>query len=160
SADAGRRRTVARVVVTVRTAARACRPRRAVVDDPRRHERDPTQRDRARPAVTVDPLLLETAERAFADTCTTGAIQAAERDGWAPAVWDAIAGIGRPWIGVPENAGGAGGSIADAVAVLGVAGRYAAPVPLAETGLLAGWLRASAGLPIGTGPATVVPGRP
>jgi acyl-CoA dehydrogenase len=110
--------------------------------------------------VTVDPLVLETAERAFADTCTHTAIQAAERDGWAPAVWDAIAGIGLPWIGVPENAGGAGGSIADAVAVLGVAGRYAAPVPLAETGLLAGWLRASAGLPIGTGPATVVPGRP
>jgi len=109
--------------------------------------------------VTVDPLLLDTAERAFADTCTHEAIQAAERDGWAPAVWDTAAGIGLPWIGVPEDAGGAGGTVADAVAVLGVAGRHAAPIPLAETGLLAGWLLAAAGLPIGTRANTVVPGR-
>ncbi|HXY91909.1 MAG TPA: acyl-CoA dehydrogenase, partial [Acidimicrobiia bacterium] len=108
--------------------------------------------------MTVDPLLVETAERAFADTCTHEAVQAAERDGWAPAVWDAAAGIGLPWVGVPEPAG-AGGSLSDAAAVLGVAGRYAAPVPLAETGLLAGWLLAAAGLPVGHGPATVVPGR-
>ena len=47
--------------------------------------------------MTVDPLLLDTAERAFADTCTHGAIQAAERDGWAPAIWETAAGIGLPW---------------------------------------------------------------
>ena len=92
--------------------------------------------------MTVDPLLLDTAERAFADTCTHEAIQAAERDGWAPTVWDTAAGIGLPWIGVPDAAGGAGGTVADGVAVLGVAGRHAAPIPLAETGLLAGWLLA------------------
>jgi acyl-CoA dehydrogenase len=40
-----------------------------------------------------------------------------------------------------------------------VAGRHAAPIPLAETGLLAGWLLASAGLRVGSGPRTVVPGR-
>ena len=110
--------------------------------------------------MTVDPLLLDTAERAFADTCTHEAIQAAERDGWAPAVWETAAGIGLPWIGVPEDAaGGAGGTVADGVAVLGVAGRHAAPIPLAETGLLAGWLLSAAGLPVGHGPNTVVPGR-
>lgn len=109
--------------------------------------------------MTVDPLLLETAERAFADTCTHEAIQAAERDGWAPAVWDTAAGIGLPWIGVPDAAGGAGGTVADGVGVLGVAGRHAAPIPLAETGLLAGWLLAASGLPAGEGPSTVAPGR-
>ena len=109
--------------------------------------------------MTVDPLLLETADRAFADTCTHETIQAAERDGWAPAIWETAAGIGLPWIGVPEEAGGSGGTIADGVAVLGVAGRHAAPIPLAETGLLAGWLLAGAGLPVGSGPRTVVPGR-
>jgi acyl-CoA dehydrogenase len=109
--------------------------------------------------MTVDPLLLDTAERAFVDTCTHEAIQDAERDGWAPAVWDTAAGIGLPWIGVPDTAGGAGGTIADGVAVLGVAGGHAAPIPLAETGLLAGWLLAAAGLPVGEGPSTVVPGR-
>jgi acyl-CoA dehydrogenase len=109
--------------------------------------------------VTVDPLLLETAERAFADTCTHETIQAAERDGWAPAIWETAAGIGLPWIGVPEDRGGAGGTVADGVAVLGVAGRHAAPIPLAETGLLAGWLLSAAGLPVGHGPNTLVPGR-
>ena len=109
--------------------------------------------------MTVDPLLLETADRAFADTCTHEAIQAAERDGWAPSVWETAAGIGLPWIGVSETAGGAGGTVSDGVAVLGVAGRHAAPIPLAESGLLARWLLASAGLTIGSGPTSVVPGR-
>jgi acyl-CoA dehydrogenase len=109
--------------------------------------------------MTGDALLVETAERAFADTCGHAAVQDAERDGWAPLVWDTAAGIGLPWVGVPESAGGAGGSLTDAVALLGVAGGHAAPIPLAETGLLAGWLLASAGLPVGDGPTTVVPGR-
>jgi acyl-CoA dehydrogenase len=109
--------------------------------------------------MTVDPLLVETAERALADTCTHEAIQSAERDGWAPRIWDTVAEIGLPWIGVAEGAGGAGGTVADAVAVLGLVGRYAAPIPFAETGLLAGWLLAGAGLRVGSGPNTVVPGR-
>jgi acyl-CoA dehydrogenase len=107
----------------------------------------------------VDTLLLDTADRAFADTCSHETLQAAQRDGWAPRVWDTAARIGLPWLGVPEAAGGAGGSLADAVSVLIVAGRHAAPIPLAETGLLAAWLLASAGLAIPSGPATVVPGR-
>ncbi|HEY7107495.1 MAG TPA: acyl-CoA dehydrogenase family protein [Acidimicrobiia bacterium] len=105
-------------------------------------------------------LLLETAERAFAKTCTHDAVQHAERDGWAPRIWDTAAGIGLPWVGVPEAAGGAGGSLGDALGVLGVAGHHAAPIPLAETGLLAGWLLSSAGLPVGEGPMSVVPGLP
>src|SRR5262249_47365141 len=51
-----------------------------------------------------------------------------------------------------------GGSLVDALAVLRVAGRHAAPIPLAETGVLAGWLLAASGLPVGDGPLTVVPG--
>ena len=40
---------------------------------------------------------------------------------------------------VPEASGGPGGTLADA-AGRPVAGRHAAPIPLAETGVLAGWL--------------------
>jgi acyl-CoA dehydrogenase len=108
----------------------------------------------------TDSLLLETADKAFASTCSFAAVQAAESAGWAPEIWNTAAEIGLPWVSVPETAGGAGGSPADAVAVLVVAGRHAAPIPLAETGLLAGWLAASAGLTVGGGPRTVVPGRP
>jgi acyl-CoA dehydrogenase len=107
--------------------------------------------------MTVDELLVSTAERIFSETCTFAAIEQAEHDGWAPAVWDALAGAGLPWLGIDEAAGGVGGTLADAAAVLRVAGRHAAPVPLAETGL-ASWLLACAGLPVGDGPTTLVPG--
>jgi acyl-CoA dehydrogenase len=108
----------------------------------------------------TDALVIETANKVFADTASFAAVQAAERDHWAPTVWEAATRAGLPWISVPESAGGVGGSIADAAAVLVVAGRHAAPIPLAETGLLAGWLTSSAGLEVGNGPRTVVPGRP
>jgi acyl-CoA dehydrogenase len=108
----------------------------------------------------TDRLLLETAERVFADTSTYDAVQEAQRQGWAPAVWDAAAQVGLPWISVPEAAGGVGGTLSDAVAVLQIAGRYAAPIPLAETGVLAGWLLTACGLEIGAGPLSIAPGRP
>lgn len=107
----------------------------------------------------TDPLLIATAERVFSDTCTHAAIQAAERDGWAAGIWSRVAEVGLPLLAVPEDAGGVGGSLEDALQVLRVAGRHAAPIPLAETGLLAGWLLGGSGLALGEGPATVVPGR-
>src|SRR4051794_33131147 len=72
-------------------------------------------------------------------------------------VWDGLAEAGFPWVGVPDTAGGSGGSLLDALAVLRGIGRHGAPVPMAETGLLAGWLLAGAGLEIPDGPLTVVP---
>jgi acyl-CoA dehydrogenase len=108
----------------------------------------------------TDRLLLETAEKVFADTSTYDTVQAAQVTAWASTVWDAAAMVGLPWIGVPEAAGGVGGTLSDAVAVMQIAGRYAAPIPLAETGVLAGWLLAMCGIPVGTGPLSVVPGRP
>jgi acyl-CoA dehydrogenase len=108
----------------------------------------------------TDRLLIESVERAFADVCTFQAVQAAEERGWAADVWAVVGAMGLPWISVPETAGGSGGSLCDALSVVQVAGRYAAPIPLAETGVLAGWLLAGADLPVGDGPSTVVPGRP
>jgi acyl-CoA dehydrogenase len=60
---------------------------------------------------------------------------------------------------VPEHHGGSGAELADGFAILGVAGRYAAAVPLAET-LLAGWLLARAGLSAPEGAMSVAPARP
>ena len=106
----------------------------------------------------VDPLLVETATRVFADVATFAAVEQAERDGWAPAMWDAISETGLAWVSVPESAGGSGGTLADAVEIVRIAGRHAVPLPLAETGLLGGWLLAGAGLEIPDGPLTVAPG--
>ena len=105
-----------------------------------------------------DSLLQETATRLFADTSTFAAVERAEADGWAPEMWAAVAATGLAWVSVSEAAGGSGGSIADALEVLRVAGRHSVPLPLAETGVLGGWLLAGADLTIPDGPVTVVPG--
>lgn len=106
----------------------------------------------------VDELLVDSANRLFAGVCSFEAVQAAEAEGWAPAIWQAVAEAGFAWIGVPDTAGGSGGTLADACAVLLAAGAHAAPIPLAETGILGGWLLAGAGLTLPDGPVSVVPG--
>src|SRR4029077_6549100 len=69
----------------------------------------------------------------------------------------ADAGLTLAW--VPEKQGGSGASISDGFAILGVAGRYAVPMPLTET-LIAGWLLARAGIQAPAGAMTVAPARP
>ena len=107
---------------------------------------------------SVDQLLIDSAQRLFTDTCSFDAVQAAEDAGWAPEIWQAVSEAGFAWIGVSAEAGGSGGSLADACEVLRVAGANAAPIPLAETGILGGWLLAESALTIPDGPVTVVPG--
>ncbi|MBJ7336784.1 acyl-CoA dehydrogenase family protein [Mycolicibacterium sp.] len=111
--------------------------------------------------MTVDSLLVDSVRALFTSTCTHDGVQAAERDGWAPEIWSGAAQMGLPWIGIPEAAGGSGGTLQDALAVLTVAGEYAAPIPLAEAGMLAGWLLTGAGYEINVGATcSVIPGRP
>lgn len=104
-----------------------------------------------------DTLVVETVERLLADVCTPASVERAESVGWSAAVWDALVNAGFPWVSVPVDAGGSGGTLADAAAILRCVGRHAAPVPVAETGVLAGWLLAGAGIELPAGPATVVP---
>ena len=63
-------------------------------------------------------------------------------------------GLTLTW--VPDELGGAGAALADGFAVLRQAGRFAAPVPLAET-LMAGWLLTKAGISVPGGPLTIAP---
>ena len=107
----------------------------------------------------ADGVLVDTLARLLDDTAGHEVVQQAEAEGWAPGVWGPLAEMGAPWVGVAEEHGGSGGSVADAVAVLRAVGRYAAPVPVAETGILGGWLLGSAGGELPEGPLTVVPGR-
>lgn len=107
----------------------------------------------------VDELITETADRLFAETCGHEAVQAAEANGAAPEIWAAFAETGFPWISVDEDAGGSGGSLIDALEVLRLVGYHAAPIPAAETGVLGGWLLASAGHELPDGVVTVVPGQ-
>jgi acyl-CoA dehydrogenase len=103
-------------------------------------------------------LLQQTAERIFGDHCDLGVLRAADAGNWPKALWDAVAEAGLTAALVPEERGGAGLSVAEAMAVLRPAARFAAPIPLAES-MLAGWLLAGAGLAVPQGVLTVAPVR-
>ena len=87
-------------------------------------------------------IVTDTATRIFADLADPQAINSAKDDGWKAPLWQALADAGLTLAWVPEDAGGAGASLADGFKVLGVAGRFAAPVPLAERSTLAAKLAA------------------
>ena len=91
---------------------------------------------------SADPLLVETIDRLLAGVCSADEIEQAEQTGWSSAVWNSLAEAGFPWVSVPLEAGGSGGTLADAMAILYGVGAHAAPAPVAETGVLAGWLLA------------------
>ncbi len=101
-------------------------------------------------------MLVDTAERLFDANCDKSVRIAAEGGAWPTALWNAVAEAGLPLSLVPEDAGGAGLSIPDALAALRVSARYAAPIPLAET-LLASWLLSSVGLSVPDGSLSIAP---
>jgi acyl-CoA dehydrogenase len=103
-------------------------------------------------------MLLESMNRLFEDKSTKQAIDAAETGVFASELWQAVAETGVPLAALPESAGGADAEWSDLYAVLRVAGRFSAPIPLAET-MLAGWVAASAGLELSDGAMTVGPVR-
>ena len=106
-----------------------------------------------------DNIVAETAARIFADLADPQTINRARDASWKGKLWRALSDAGLTLAWVPEKHGGAGASLADGFAILGAAGRYALPVPLAET-LLAGWLLERAGIDAPAGAMTVAPVRP
>jgi len=103
-----------------------------------------------------DNIIVDTATRIFADLCEPQTVNAAEEGQWPKALWDTLEESGLPLTWVPDNLGGAGAEMIDGFAVLRAAGRFAAPVPLAET-LMAGWLLTQAGVNAPAGPMTIAP---
>src|SRR5206468_4460547 len=103
-------------------------------------------------------MLLESMTRLFEDKSTKAVTDASEAGTFAADLWHAVAETGVPLAALPESAGGADAEWSDLFAVLRVAGRFAAPIPLAET-MLAGWAAATCGLEPGDGPMTVGPVR-
>ena len=104
----------------------------------------------------TDSLIEATAHRIFSEHVSTRLITAAEQGPLPAAAWQAVEEAGLPRGLVPEEAGGFGMPAAEALSVLRVAGRHAAPLPLAET-MAASWLLAGAGLDIPDGPLTIAP---
>ncbi len=69
-------------------------------------------------------------------------------------LWSTLSGLGLTRLTAPESSGGSGGGWPEAAILMAAAGASAAPLPLAENDLLAGWLADRADLPP-TDPLTV-----
>ncbi|MEO8716087.1 MAG: acyl-CoA dehydrogenase family protein, partial [Acetobacteraceae bacterium] len=100
--------------------------------------------------------LLDSMNRLFDDHSTKDVIERAERGSFPTDLWRAVAQTGVPLAAVPEAAGGAGAEWTDVMAALRVAGRHAAPIPLAET-MIAAWVAAEAGLEVTEAPMSIAP---
>jgi acyl-CoA dehydrogenase len=114
----------------------------------------------------ADPLLVETIDRLLTDVSTPGEIERAESaGGWSQPTWNALVDAGFAWVGIGEDRGGSGGSLADAAALVRAVAKFAASVPLAETAMVGGWLIAEARFELPAGavsalarPAAIVDG--
>ena len=102
-----------------------------------------------------NPELAGLVDEFFRQTFGPDVITAVERDGPSAALWRATGELGLPLIGIAEGSGGSGGTLGDLLTVLQGAGRWAVPLPLAETSLAA-WLLASSGAQVPAGPMTVI----
>lgn len=76
-------------------------------------------------------LLARTVDELLTDHCPPEVVAGAEGS-WAETLWTRLTEAGLTSVGVSEEAGGSGGSPADAATVVRVAAMHAAPVPLAE----------------------------
>lgn len=109
-------------------------------------------------SMTADEVqaLAEAVGDVLADHCSPERLAAAE-GAVDRRLWDVLAASGLHRVGIAESAGGSGGGLAEAATVLRLVGEHAAPVPLAEVSMLAGWLLETAGLPQPDGIATTGP---
>jgi acyl-CoA dehydrogenase len=87
-------------------------------------------------------LVLDTAERMFADHCDKALLDRAETGEFATELWTLFADNGLPQLATPSG----GGTLADAFHLLRVAGAHAVPLPLAEV-LIAQHLMSAAECP-------------
>ncbi len=105
-----------------------------------------------------DTIIVDTAERIFRDLCDPQTVTSAKDESWKQPLWDALEKSGLTLTWVSDEVGGAGAGMMDGFDVLRVAGKYAVPVPVAET-LLAGWLLEKAGITCPAGTMTAAPQR-
>lgn len=93
----------------------------------------------------------------FSDKVSHDRVVESERTTLLRDLWDTVAGLDLPGIGISEERGGSGGTLADVVTLLATAGRYAVPLPLLEHHLALWLVTTAGGAFTGTGPWTVAP---
>ncbi len=84
----------------------------------------------------MEQMLADAAERIFRDQCAKEILDAAEEGQFPARLWQLLCENGFQLMAMPDS----GAELADVFAVLRVAGRFAAPLPLAEALLANRWL--------------------
>lgn len=93
----------------------------------------------------TDSLVAEAPERLFSDLCDPQTVNNAKDTNWKDRLWQALTENGLVHPCIPEEHGGSGTIQSDGFELMRLAGRFAVPVPLAET-MMAGWLLSKGGL--------------
>ncbi len=87
-------------------------------------------------------IIIDTANRLFGDSVDKGLLDAAERGEFAQSLWASVVATGFHAVGSKDS----GTGVVELFALLDVAGRHAAPLPLAETLLANAWVGLSEGV--------------
>ena len=102
-------------------------------------------------------MLADSVERLLTDCSTPQHVREIERGGSIDRLWSTLHESGFMDAMVPEAKGGAGLSLRDVFSVVYACGRFAVPVPMAQT-LMARALLAASGRTIPSGPLTIAAG--
>lgn len=92
----------------------------------------------------MQEFIIDTTEKIMDKYSTKDVINNSEGGQWATHLWSQLVESGMITVAIPEELGGNGGDFSDAFSMLRIAGKYSAPIPLAET-FIANWMMAEHG---------------
>ncbi|MCM3567492.1 acyl-CoA dehydrogenase family protein [Neobacillus mesonae] len=92
----------------------------------------------------MQEMIIDSTIKIMEKFSTKEVVNEAEQGQWAAELWNVLVEYGMTSVAIPEELGGSDGDYADAFSILRLAGKYSAPVPLAET-FLANWLLSELG---------------
>lgn len=80
-------------------------------------------------------MIVDVVERMLKENVDKDLVDTVEQGHWAPKVWSLFVENGMPIVAISEKSGGAGGDLEDLLNIVRLTGKYAAPIPFAETTL-------------------------
>lgn len=98
-------------------------------------------------------MILDVVERMLKENVDKTVVDVVEQGKWSPYLWNLFVKNGIPIVAISEENGGAGGDLEDLLNIIRLTGKYAAPIPLAET-TLANYLLERTNLQVVDGPTT------
>ncbi len=92
-------------------------------------------------------MIIDSTTKIMESYSTKEVVNDAENGKWASQLWNSLNQLGMLTVAVPEELGGNGGDFDDALSILSIAGKYSAPIPLAET-YMVNWILAEFGIKV------------